>query len=121
MSTKQKLNTRGSTEAELIRVHDVLLQVLWTRYFLESQSFKVNGSVLHQDNLSDMMLATNDRASSSKHTRHINIRYFFVADRIKSKEVSLEHEPTDTMVGDFFTKPLQGNKFLTFRKQILGM
>ena len=29
-STKQKLNTRSSTEAELVAVNDVMLQVLWT-------------------------------------------------------------------------------------------
>lgn len=33
-STWQKLNTRSSTEAELVGANDVLPQVLWTRYFL---------------------------------------------------------------------------------------
>jgi len=33
-STKQKLNTRSSTEAELVGVNDALPQVLWTRQFL---------------------------------------------------------------------------------------
>jgi hypothetical protein len=32
-STQQKLNTRSSTEAELVGNHDVLSQVIWTRYF----------------------------------------------------------------------------------------
>ena len=54
--------------------------------------------------------------SSGKRTRHINIRYFFVADRVKSGEIGIEYCPTDDMVGDFFTKPLQGGKFVKFRK-----
>lgn len=33
-TTKQKINTRSSTEAELFGVSDFLPQVLWTRYFL---------------------------------------------------------------------------------------
>ena len=32
-STEQKLNTRNSTEAELVGVNDIMPQVLWTRYF----------------------------------------------------------------------------------------
>ena len=36
-STRQKLNTKSSTEAELVGVDDVMPQVMWTRYFLEAQ------------------------------------------------------------------------------------
>jgi hypothetical protein len=36
-STRQKLNRKSSTEAELVGMKEVLLQVLWTRCFLESQ------------------------------------------------------------------------------------
>jgi len=32
-STKQKLNTRSSTEAELVGVNDTLPNILWTRQF----------------------------------------------------------------------------------------
>ena len=31
---KQNLNTKSSTEEELIRTNDVMPQMLWTRYFL---------------------------------------------------------------------------------------
>ena len=40
-STKQKLNTRSSTEAEIVGVDDLMPQVLWTRYFMEAQGYKV--------------------------------------------------------------------------------
>ena len=33
---KQKLNTKSSTEAELIGADDAMPQMLWTRYFLEA-------------------------------------------------------------------------------------
>ena len=32
----------------------------------------------------------------------------------------MQHFPTNAMVGDFMTKPLQGEKFKKFRKPILG-
>jgi hypothetical protein len=38
VSKKQKLNTKSSTEAELVGIDDVLPQALWTKYFLEVQN-----------------------------------------------------------------------------------
>ena len=39
-SLKQKLVAQSSTEAELIGVHDILPQILWTRNFLMSQGYQ---------------------------------------------------------------------------------
>ena len=77
-------------------------------------------SRLYQDNKSTILLEKNGRRSSGKRTRHINIRYYFVHDRVKAGEIDIEHCPTDDMWGDFFTKPLQGKKFRRFQAQILG-
>jgi hypothetical protein len=120
-STRQKLNTKSSTEAELVGVDDVMSQVLWTKYFLEAQGYKIAESKIFQDNQSTMLLAKNGRGSSSKRTRHINIRYFFVTDRVKSKEVSIEYCPTEEMDADFFTKPLQGSLFRKFRDSVMNV
>jgi len=120
-STRQKLNTTSSTEAELVGVSDVMPQVLWTRYFLEAQGYPVQESVIYQDNQSAMLLEKNGRGSSSKRTRHVNIRYFFVTDRIASKEVRVEYCPTGDMIADFFTKPLQGTLFKKFRDMIMNV
>jgi hypothetical protein len=40
-STKQKLNTRSSTESELVGVDDMMPIILWTRYFLLSQGYGI--------------------------------------------------------------------------------
>ena len=37
MSSKQKLNTRSSTEAELVGADDTITQAMWTKQFLEEQ------------------------------------------------------------------------------------
>jgi hypothetical protein len=120
-STRQKLNTKSSTEAELVAVDDVMPMVLWTRYFLNAQGYEVNDSKIYQDNMSSILLEKNGRASSGKRTRHINIRYFFVADRVKSNEVSIEYCPTETMMADYLTKPLVGTKFRWFRDRVLNV
>jgi hypothetical protein len=120
-SIRQKLNTTSSTEAELVGVADVMPMMLWTRYFLQAQGYDVGKTKLYQDNMSSMLLEKNGRASSGKRTRHINIRYFFVADRVKAQELEIEYCPTDDMTGDFFTKPLQGSKFLRFRNAVMNI
>ncbi len=68
-----------------------------------------------------MLLEKNGRGSSSKRTRHINILYFFVTDRIKSKEVSVYYCPTSDMTGDFFTKPLKGSLFKKFCTETMNL
>ena len=119
-STKQKLNTRSSTESELVGVDDMMPSILWTRYFLKAQGYKVSDNVIFQDNKSTMLLERNGKASSSKRTKHINVRYFFITDRISKGEVRVEWCPTKDMVADFMTKPLQGSVFRKFRDLIMG-
>jgi hypothetical protein len=119
-SRRQKLNTKSSTEAELVGIDDVLPQAIWTKYFMESQGYGVT-TILNQDNQSTIKLSDNGKASSGKGTRHINIRYSFITDRIAREEVAIQYCPTKDMVADYFTKPLQGGLFYKFCDQIMGV
>jgi len=121
-SRKQRINTKSSTEAELVGVNDILPQVLWTRYFLEAQGYMLpNPTEVYQDNMSSIQLEKNGKASSGQRTRHINIRYFFVTDRVTNKEVEMVYCPTGDMLADLLTKPLQGSQFRRFRDAILNV
>ena len=120
-SNKQKLNTKSSTESEFVGVDDVISQVIWTRYFLEAPNETIHDNIVYQDNQSAIKLEKNGTKSSGKRTRHINIRYFFVTDRISADELNVEYCPTLEMLGDYFTKPLQGSLFRKFRNTILGI
>ena len=113
--------TRSSTEAELVAVNDIMPQLLWTRYFLERQGYDVVANQLYQDNLSAILLEKNGKWSSSKRTKHINIRFFFITNRIDAGDFGVYHCPTDNMMADFHTKALQGSKFVKFRKLILNL
>ena len=81
-STKQKLNTISSTETEIVGVDDCMPSVLWTRYFMEAQGYGIRENIVYQDNKSAILMEKNSKASSSKRTKHINSRYYFVTDRI---------------------------------------
>ena len=119
-SNKKKINITSSIEAEVVGVHDNMPAVLWTQYFLQEQGYPLKPSILHQDNQSSILLEKNGRASSGKRTRHMNIRYFFVSDCVKRGHIIIRYCPTDDMIGDFFTKPLQGTKFRLFRNIIMN-
>ena len=95
--------------------------ICWTRYFMEAQGYTINDNILFQDNKSAILLEKNGKASSSKRTKHINIRYFFITDRIQKYEVSIVWCLTGDMIADFATKPLQGAMFKKFRDMIMGV
>lgn len=119
-SAKQNLNTKSSTEAELIAASDMVPQQIWTRNFLIGQGYDIDRSVLFQDNQFAILLESNGLLYSTKRTKHINIRFFWLADRIDDGELSVEYIPTDEMLADYQTKPLQGSKFIVMRDQIMG-
>jgi hypothetical protein len=121
ISTKQKINTRSSTEAELVSDDDIIAKVLWTRRFLESQGYQVKDNIIYRDNQSTMKLEQNGKASSGKRTRHFNIKYFYITDLIDRGELKVKYCPTDEMIADYMTKPLTGNKFTKFRQEIMNL
>ena len=93
--------------------------VLWINYLLESQVCSTDTYIL-QDNQSYMLLDSSWIDYSGKINRHINIRYFFILDRVKYGDTNTKYYPTDDMIGDFFTKPLQISKLSKFIDQTLN-
>jgi hypothetical protein len=87
---------------------DFMPAICWTRYFMKAQGYGVKDNVFFQANKSSILLEKNGKALSSKRTKHINIRYFFITDRVSKEEVSVVWCPTGDMSGDYATKPLQG-------------
>ena len=131
LSCKQKLVTKSSTEAELVGVDDAMTFVMWARYFFMEQTKTLpdtsklkdlrNHNVIEQDNTSAIQLERNGKRSSTKRTQHINIRYFYVTDKVKDGDVSVIYKPTHDMVSDYLTKPLQGSLFAKHRDTLLGL
>ena len=120
LSRKQKLNTKSSTDAELVGADDASVMVLWTKLFMESQGYAIDKNILYQDNRSAILLETNGRKSAGKRSCALNVRYFFLTDQVNKGNLKIEYCPTDDMTGDFMTKPLQGEKFEKFRHKIMG-
>jgi hypothetical protein len=119
ISAKQKLNTRSSTKAELVAAYEVVVQAMGTQNFLKAQGY-TSQTTIFQDNTSAILLEKNGKESSSKRTRHINIRYFYITDCVEKQYLNIEYCPTDDMLGDFPSKPLQGRKFKKFRALLMN-
>ena len=118
-SAKQKIVTKSSTEAEIVGLSDSSSQVIWSRDFLIGQGYQLDAAVIYQDNMSTIALVKKGQ-STSERSRHINIRYFFVKDRVDQGDIKVEYKPTGDMLADVLTKPLQGSLFAKMRDQLLN-
>ncbi len=118
-STKQKLVAKSSTEAELIAVSDAISQVLWIRDFILYLGYNVGPAIVFQDNTSTMTILENGIANG-RNTKHINIRYYFVRERIEVNEIKLVYLYTRHMIADMLTKPLTKEQFSFLRDLLVG-
>ena len=87
---------------------------------MEAQGYEITENRLYQDNKSTILLLNNGKNSSTKRTRALNIRYFYLSDQIEKGNLKVKYCPTDQMLADFHSKPLQGKSFSHLRKQLLG-
>ena len=118
--SKQKLNTKSSTESEVVGVSDFLPYTMWASYFLGAQGYKLYRNIFYQDNTSAIKMIKNGKSSCGSKSRHIHIRYFFTKDALERENIDVHHCASDNMVADFYTKPLQGKQFYHFRNLIMG-
>ena len=85
-----------------------------------AQGYGVNCAEIHQDNVSAQMLETNGKFSSSRKTKHIKAKFFFIKDKIDSEEFKILDCPAGVMWADVLTKPLHRNEFRKTRAQLMN-
>ena len=88
-SRKIKVNTRSSTDSELVSVDAYMPEVLWSLYFIQAQGYGVNYAEIHQDNVSAQMLEINGKLSRLRKTKQIKAKFFFIKDNFDSEEVKI--------------------------------
>ena len=105
VSRKQSVISLSSTEAEFYSMTLAMKEILWLRNLLGEVGIDIpNGSVLYQDNLSKMAIANNP--INHGETKHMDIRYSFIREKLSSGTVKLVHVNTENMVADILTKAL---------------
>ena len=119
--TKQKINTRSLTVAELVAVDDFLSKLVWFKKVLQGLGYALWQNLLFQDNTSAILMETNRHKCLGKCNCAIDVRYFAIKDAIDQGDFKIKHCCTNEMIADYMTKSLQGKIFFDFRKLILGM
>ena len=118
VSSKQKLVTKSSSEAELVGICDGATSALQVRAFLLHQGHVLGPTTLMEDNKStiDMIKAGKP---TSKRSRHINMRFYFVKQHVDSGEVYMVYCPTEDMLADMCTKAQVGYTFTSIRDRVI--
>jgi hypothetical protein len=98
-SSKQKLNTKSSTKAPPRWASDYIPNSIWAGHFLEHQEYPLKDNTLHQDSQIAMKMERNGRSLCGQKSSHIDIRYFFIKDRVdSSSELEIIYYPSEIMV-----------------------
>jgi hypothetical protein len=118
-SNKQKIVTKSSTEAELVALSDMASDAICLNDFLEHQGEKPGAVNIKQDNMSTISMITKGKSSAGR-SKHINIRYYWLTEKIENNDITISYVPTNDMIADILTKPLQGELFRKLRNMLLN-
>jgi hypothetical protein len=109
-SKLQNSSALSSVEAEYIAVCSTSREAKWIRKLLTELKFPpVGPTIIREDNQGCIAVTSNNRTDSR--TKHIDVKYHFVREMVKSKEIELQYTPTENMLADFLTKPISAAKY----------
>ena len=87
--------------------------------FFKHQGYEIRNNIIYQDNETAIKLESNGRNSYTGNSRHVDRENFWVKDRVDKNEVQIKYCPTTLLLGDYVTRPLEGNVFRSVRDVIM--
>ncbi len=116
-SRKQPTIALLSTEAEYKDVAIVACEIIWLQKLLSDLGQLVDVHVvIYCDNISNILLANNPVYHAG--TKHIEVQYHFIRDKVLAKEINLIHVSIENQVANIFTRALGTDKLKKFRKML---
>jgi transposase InsO family protein len=117
-SKKQRTVALSSTEAEYMALSEATQEAVWLKAFMRELGEDVGDGALtvYEDNQGAIALAKNPEFH--KRTKHIDIRYHFVREKVEDGQVMLEYCPTQEMLADLMTKPIAAAQFDALRTKL---
>ena len=104
-SKRQSIVALSSTEAEYVALCSAAQEAVWLRNLLtDINQAQHNATTIHEDNQGAISLARNPNNHPA--TKHIEVKFHYMREKITSKQVDLLYWPTNEMVTDIFTKGL---------------
>ena len=117
-SKKQRTVALSSTEAEYMALSEATQEAIWLKTFLcELGEMTLNDAVkVYEDNQGSIALAKNPEFH--KRTKHIDIRYHFVREKVEDGQAVLEYISTLDMLADIMTKTIPAAQFCILRDKL---
>ena len=116
-SQKQATVALSSCEAEYMALASTIQEALFLYMllgsFLDQKSVKVFG-----DNQGSLSLAS--KRVTEKRSKHIDIRYHFIREKVMEGFIVLEHVPSEDNIADLMTKPFSKVKLQRFHSALFG-
>ncbi|XP_074282695.1 secreted RxLR effector protein 161-like [Silene latifolia] len=111
-STKQTLTATSTMEAESVSCFEATSHGVWLKGFISG--LRVVDSItrpirMYCDNSAAVFMAKNNRSGSR--SKHIDIKYLAIKERVQEKKVIIEHISTELMIADPLTKGMPPKGF----------
>ena len=98
-SKKRSVVALSSTEAEYLAASLASQEAIWLRALLEDICFvQEEPTIIKEDNQGAIALSKNPKYHPR--TKHIDIKYHYIRDKIVKKELILDYCPTEEMLAD---------------------
>jgi hypothetical protein len=117
-SRKQRTVAQSTAEAEYISLAHCTREVLFLRQLLGELGYEQSTTEILDDNQACISMAENPVQHSR--TKHIDVRYHFIRERVKNKEVKVKYVESKENVADILTKGLERPAFQYLFK-IMGL
>uniref|UniRef100_A0AAV1VGB9 Uncharacterized protein n=1 Tax=Peronospora matthiolae TaxID=2874970 RepID=A0AAV1VGB9_9STRA len=112
-SKRQPTVATSTTEAEYIALYAAAQEAVWLRLLLSDIGVELGAATsIYEDNQDCIALAKNPVYHTR--TKHIDIKYHFLRDKVKEGVIELEYMPTEAMIADGLTKALGRTKHAVF-------
>ena len=105
-------------EAEFIALAASVQEVIFLRNLLAELGCPQSPTVVYEDNQATIFSLKNLGADHSR-TKHIDLRYFFLREKVADGVVIIKYVSTDNNVADALTKPLSPALFERFRPSLV--
>jgi hypothetical protein len=116
-SKKQATVAKSTTEAEYVSLSHASQEAIWMRRLLCDIGCKTDQpTLLYEDNQGAIEISKNPKFHNR--TKHIDITFHFIRERISSNEIKVVYCPSDDMLADIMTKGLPKERFEKLRNML---
>ena len=120
LSATQKVVSTSTAEAEYYSLGTAGQDAMFLRELMSTVDLQQTApTIIYEDNTACLAIANNP--ITSKRARHIKVKYHYIRQLIEDKELIVKYMPTDDMLADIFTKPLDKDKHNKFTRLIMNI